>query len=58
MFQVKKKEFVNKTFRIERELLDKLCEIAQQEDISVNELVIQCCEYALDDMKTRKSKKE
>ncbi|MCR4814788.1 MAG: hypothetical protein K5879_08170 [Lachnospiraceae bacterium] len=53
MFQVKKKEYVNKTFRIERELLEKLCEVAQQENISVNELVVQCCEYALDDMKAK-----
>ncbi len=53
MFQVKKKEYVNKTFRIERNLLDKLGEVAQQENISVNELVVQCCEYALDDMKVK-----
>lgn len=44
MFQVKKKEYVNKIFRIEHNLLDKLGEVAQQENISVNELVVQCCE--------------
>ncbi len=58
MFQVKKKEYVNKTFRIERELLDKLGEVAQQENISVNELVVQCCKYALDDMDVKNKNKK
>ena len=58
MFQVKKKEYVNKTFRIERELLDKLGEVAQQENIYVNELVVQCCKYALDDMDVKNKNKK
>ncbi len=56
MFKVQKKEYVNKTFRIEKDLLDKLCKIAQQENISVNELVVQCCNYAINDMKLDKNK--
>lgn len=50
MFKVKKTEYVNKTFRIDKELLEKLENVAQREDISVNALVVQCCNYALEDM--------
>lgn len=50
MFKVEKPEFVNKTFRLEKKLVERLEQIAQQEDISVNALVVQCCNYALDNM--------
>ena len=47
MFTIKKTEYTNKTFRIPQELLHKLEVLAQEKQISVNSLVIQCCEYAL-----------
>lgn len=50
MFTIKKTEYINKTFRIPRELLYKLEILAQEKQISVNSLVIQCCEYALDNI--------
>ena len=40
MFQVKKPEYVNKTFRM------------PQKDVSLNQLVTQCCRYALDHLDT------
>ena len=46
-FKIKKTEYVNKTFRISKDLNEQLSKIAQDESISVNELVVQCCEYAL-----------
>ena len=49
-FEIKKPEFTNKTFRLPKKLCDKLSIVAQNGDISVNELVVQCCEYALADM--------
>lgn len=52
MFKVEKPEFVNKTFRLEKKLLERLEQISQQEDISVNALVVQCCNYALDNMES------
>ena len=55
-FKIKKPEYVNKTFRITKELCDLLSEVAQQEGISVNELVVQCCNYALSNM--HKNQKE
>ena len=50
MFKVEKPEYVNKTFRIDKKLLEKLEAIAQKENISVNALVVQCCEYTINDM--------
>lgn len=54
MFKIEKPIFVNKTFRIEKKLIERLEKVAQQEDISVNALVVQCCNYALDNMETPK----
>jgi predicted HicB family RNase H-like nuclease len=56
-FKIKKQEYINKTFRITRELNDRLSEVAQREDISVNALVVQCCDYALANMKSSTTKK-
>ncbi len=51
MFTVKKTEYINKTFRIPKELSQKLEELAQEKNVSVNNLVVQCCEYALNNAK-------
>ncbi len=51
MFKVKKEEFINKTFRFPLRLVKRLEILAQKESVSLNNLVIQCCEYALDNMK-------
>ena len=48
MFQVKKIEHANKTFRMPCDLIDQLEKLAQEKDVSLNQLVIQCCRYALD----------
>lgn len=49
MFKIEKTEFVNKTFRMDKRLVERLARVAQEENISVNALVVQCCSYALDD---------
>ena len=55
MFEVKQTdEMVNKTFRLPLHLLEELTKIAEHEKVSVNNLVRQCCEYALNNMKTEK----
>jgi predicted HicB family RNase H-like nuclease len=51
MFNVVKPEYSNKTFRLPVELIKRLEEIAQSKSISVNNLVVQCCEYALTNLK-------
>ena len=50
MFQIKRKEYTNKTFRLPADLVDRLERIAQNNGISLNNLVVQCCEYALNNM--------
>jgi predicted HicB family RNase H-like nuclease len=46
-FDVKKPEMANKTFRLPLDLLTRLSAAAQQKGVSLNNLVGQCCEYAL-----------
>lgn len=48
MFTVKKPQNSNKTIRMPDELIDRLQKVADANDISFNQLVVQCCEYALD----------
>lgn len=50
MFEVKKNKSSNKTIRMPDELIEKLQSIADKNDISFNQLVVQCCEYALNDI--------
>ena len=54
MFEIKKEEYVNKTFRMPIELVKKMEVIAQKEKISLNNLVIQCCEYSIQNLKENK----
>lgn len=51
MFYVKKPEMANKTFRLPVELIKRLETVAQEKGVSMNNLVLQCCEYALDNLK-------
>lgn len=50
MFKIKKTEHINKTFRLPVELVEKMELLAQSRGVSLNNLVIQCCEYALDNI--------
>ncbi len=51
MFKVKKAEdTTNRTFRMPISLIEKMSEIAQNANISLNSFVIQCCEYAIENM--------
>lgn len=47
MFNIKKPVFINKTIRLPLELVEKLTVLAQVKQISLNNLIVQCCEYAL-----------
>ena len=55
LFKVKQtEEMINKTFRLPQSLLEELTKVAEAEHVSVNNLVRQCCEYALSNMKNEK----
>lgn len=57
-FKIEKPEYVNRTFRLTKELAETLSEIAQKEGISVNELVVQCCNFAISNMVATDSKED
>ena len=50
MFKVESEEFVNKTLRLPQKLVASLQKIADQKNISLNKLVILCCDYAIENM--------
>lgn len=52
MFKIKKEfaEYENKSLRLPKELIDKIQSLANENDLSFNKVVIQCIEYALDNM--------
>lgn len=45
---------VSRTIRFTEQMLDELQQLAQDYEISFNALVLQCCQYALDNMETEK----
>ena len=57
MFVVRKPENSNKTIRMPNSMIEKMEEIAARKDISFNQLVIQCCEYALSNLEAEEEKK-
>ena len=50
MFSLKKEETISKTFRLPKELVDKLEKLADEKEISLSRVVVQCCEYALENI--------
>lgn len=52
MFRVKKDriEYENKSLRLPTDLIEKVQELADKNEISFNKVVIQCIDYALDHM--------
>lgn len=50
MFVVRKHEASNKTIRMPDELIARLEQIAHEKDLSFSALVVQCCEYALNNI--------
>lgn len=49
-FKIEREEYVNKTFRINKKLVEEMEKICDDKNISLNKLVVKCIEYALNDM--------
>ncbi len=47
MFKIEKTEMISKTFRLPLKLVQELQMIAKNQRVSLNNLVQQCCEYAI-----------
>lgn len=54
IFKIKKIQSSNKTIRMPDDLIEKLQALADSNDISFNQLVVQCCEFALENMEEPK----
>lgn len=55
MFKVKEKsDSSNKTVRLPNDLIERLEELAKDKNLSFSGIVIQCCEYALDNLDDEK----
>ncbi len=54
MFKLQKgyDEYITKTFRLPREFVEKLEKIAFENNLSLNQLVIQCLKYSIDNLDT------
>ena len=57
MFEIKKPSASSKTIRIPTPLIERLEELAEKNNISFNQLVIQCCDYAIKHLKRIKGEK-
>lgn len=57
LFQVKRQEFITKTFRMPVALVERLEKLAQNKSVSLNQLIAQCCEYALDNLSNEDEQK-
>ena len=49
-FRIEKEEYINKTFRLKKKLVDQMEAICNEKNISLNKLVVQCIEYALENL--------
>ena len=49
-FIIKKPTSSNRTIRMPDTLIETMCKIASEQDISFNQLVVQCCEYAIQNL--------
>ncbi|MCL2522350.1 MAG: DUF2610 domain-containing protein [Erysipelotrichales bacterium] len=56
MFSIKKEDTTSKTFRIPNSILSKLEKLSDEKNISLSKLVIQCCEYALENLEENDKK--
>ena len=49
-FRIPKEEYINRTFRLRKELVDRMEAICNEKNISLNKLTVLCIEYALDNL--------
>ena len=54
MFKLKKEcnEYENKSLRLPKDLIDTVQKLADENNMSFNKVIIQCVEYALDNMES------
>lgn len=50
MLRIERDEYVNRTFRINKKLVDRMEKVCDPKNISLNKLMVICVEYALDNL--------
>ncbi len=50
MFKIEKEEYINKTFRLEKNMVNQMELLCADRNISMNKLVARCIEYALENL--------
>lgn len=50
MLRIERDEYVNRTFRINKKLVDRMEKVCDVKNISLNKLMVICVEYALDNL--------
>ena len=53
MFSLKRDETISKTIRIPVKLVEKLEKLADEKGLSLSKVIIQCCEYALENLEDK-----
>lgn len=49
-FIIKKPTSSNRTIRMPDTLIEKISKLATEQDVSFNQVVVQCCEYAINNI--------
>lgn len=49
-FKIEREEYINKTFRMEKKLVERMEKICDKKNISLNKLVVLCVNYALENL--------
>lgn len=56
MFRIDKNlEYVYRTYRLPGKLVEQMADLAEEEGISVNQVVTQCCQYAMNNLEESES---
>lgn len=50
MLRIERDEYVNRTFRMNKKLVDRMEQVCNAKNISLNKLMVICVEYALDNL--------
>jgi len=53
MFNLKKDETISKTIRIPVDLVRTLEKLADEKELSLSKVIIQCCEYAIENLNNK-----
>lgn len=57
-FIIKKPTSSNRTIRMPDTLIEKISKLASEQDVSFNQVVVQCCEFAIENIPKKKNSKE